>query len=138
MFLKNSFGIPRPCTGRPLLAAPSHFCTRKGSEDLRDAPRTRPCGRIHPPRIFSLSFFSSLPRSLFLVCVFYCKLRLKSLARSQAFHLGRCIPADTRYMLAYVSRVSRAREGISITYTRREELLRAAYKILKYDSHVYV
>lgn len=73
--------------------------------------------RKNPPsRILSLCPLVSLSRS----CVFYCKLR--SLARGQAFHLGRCIPADTheRYMLAYVSRV-RVRENISITYICEEK-----------------
>jgi len=106
---KNSFGIPR-CAQVTLcwLHAFSHFCTRKESEVLWDeTPRARSCERIHP-LVYILPLFSSPspPLSFSPLCVFYCKLRLKSLAQSQAFHLGRCIPADTheRYVLAYVSR----------------------------------
>jgi len=118
MLLKNSFGIPRRTQ---VILCWLYF---------------------HISRIF---FFSSLPPflslslSLSLSCVFYCKLRLKSLARSQAFHLGRCIPPDTHehYMLAYVSR---ARTRTSRSRIREEKsfyMLPAGSKVRFTCTHVH-
>ena len=98
------------CTGHPLLAA-CIFAFLYEKRERGSMRRDAACAfvRKNPPsRIFCLSSPppSPPPLSFSPLCVFYCKLRLKSLAQSQAFHLGRCIPADTheRYVLAYVSR----------------------------------
>lgn len=117
MFLKNSFGIPRRAQV-VLCWLHLRISVREKGARTCETRRVRVCAEES-----TLSYSLPLP-SLFLSfsCVFYCKLRLKSMARSQAFHLGRCIPADTheRYMLAYVSRV-RARERASRSCIREEK-----------------
>jgi len=104
MLPKYLFGIPSVRTIHKSFFADSPFVFLQQKRERGPARHTRRAsGRKNPP--------PALP------CVFYCKLRLKSLAWSQAFHLGRCIPANTHehYMFAYVSRV-RAQKHLDRIY----------------------
>lgn len=94
---KNLSGIPRGALAVGASPVPFVFSYQKRERACETRGASGAEAFAHPSR--SLSYHT---------CVFYCKLRLKSLARGQAFHLGRRIPADAhghaRYTLfAYVS-----------------------------------
>jgi len=137
---KNSFGIPR-CAQVTLcwLHAFSHFCTRKESEVLWDeTPRARSCERIHP-LVYSASLLLPLPPPplfLSLVCVLL-QIEVKVSGTEpgispRPLHSGRYT-----WALCACLCVSRAHESISITYMRREELLRAACRLWS-TIHIYI
>lgn len=118
----------------PLLAL-SHFCEKR--EKNASCETRRVCVRAEESTLsYSLPLFSLLHFSFSFSCVFYCKLRLKSLAQSQAFHLGRCIPADAYSIICSFIYLAYAR--ISITYTRGEVLLHAACRPWSTIPHVHI